>query len=86
MNGDKIVGFCLNYIQEVDTNHQSVDKTCKLKPDYHDEISTGPYPNLACNQLIVFIEQVEKNFVQFLPRCRKYLKIDIIFVMPEYTG
>ncbi|KAE9556723.1 hypothetical protein FO519_000129 [Halicephalobus sp. NKZ332] len=86
-DGRRLAGFALSYTKEVKSEPSSkTSKSFKLKKDYAQDISTGPYDNHPSNQLIVFIEEVEKDAENFLPRCKKFFKIDILFVHPNYTG
>jgi len=86
-DGDRLAGFVLSYAKEITPGSNSKpNHSLQLKKDYVSEISAGPYPNHPSNQLIVYIEEVEKDLENFLPRCKKYFKIDILFVHPNYTG
>uniref|UniRef100_A0AC34FAP4 N-acetyltransferase domain-containing protein n=1 Tax=Panagrolaimus sp. ES5 TaxID=591445 RepID=A0AC34FAP4_9BILA len=83
--GDKCVGMTLNYIN---TNVKSDESSpgLKFKSDFAEEISNGPYNNLRANRVCSFIEEVERNYGYFIPKCKKLFKLDVIFVHPNFSG
>lgn len=50
------------------------------------EISNGPYNNPRANRVCAFIEEVERNYGYFIPKCKKLFKLDVIFVHPNFSG
>uniref|UniRef100_A0A914YES3 Uncharacterized protein n=1 Tax=Panagrolaimus superbus TaxID=310955 RepID=A0A914YES3_9BILA len=86
--GDKCVGMTLNYINtNVKKNSdESSSPGLKFKSDFVEEITNGPYNNLRANRVCAFIEEVERNYAYFIPKCKKLFKLDVIFVHPNYSG
>uniref|UniRef100_A0A914BYI8 N-acetyltransferase domain-containing protein n=1 Tax=Acrobeloides nanus TaxID=290746 RepID=A0A914BYI8_9BILA len=90
--GQKLVGICLNAIQEISTNRSKPKKETRLEDDYAEAIATGPYETPNANRLAVFIDVVEEGLCEELALYEelatsvRVFKIDVLGVHPEYVG
>uniref|UniRef100_A0A914P5C0 Uncharacterized protein n=1 Tax=Panagrolaimus davidi TaxID=227884 RepID=A0A914P5C0_9BILA len=76
---DKCIGCCLNYII---TNVQKTEENpiSTFNNEFAQDIHTKG------SKIKVVFDEIERDYGFFIPECNELLKIDILFVDPEYKG